>query len=144
MKTEKRKLQVSLPIQVKSYEIDVMGIVSNINYIKYFEDIRTEFLEKYYPYDQMVKEGISPILMHTEIDYIFPLTIHDKPVGTAWVTKMEKMRWEFQFEIACDKKIYATGLQKGTFFDLNRNRPSPIPEKLAAYYHDSGIENSED
>ncbi len=132
-KTE-RKMEVSLPIKVKSYEIDVMGIVSNINYIKYFEDIRTEFLDRYYPYDEMVREGISPILMHTEIDYKFPLTIYDKPVGTAWVTQLEKMRWEFQFEIACGKRIHATGLQRGTFFDMNKNRPTRVPERLSEQF----------
>ncbi len=127
-------MEVSIPIQVKSYEIDVMGIVSNINYIKYFEDIRTEFLERYFPYDQMVKGGVSPILMHTEIDYKRSLTIYDKPIGKAWVTKMERMRWEFHFEISTNGQINATGLQRGAFYDMNQNRPVPVPKRLADSY----------
>lgn len=134
MEAPNKIIEVSIPIVVKSYEIDVMGIVSNINYIKYFEDIRSEFLERYYPYDQMVKAGISPILMHTEIDYKRPLTIYDKPVGKAWVTKMERMRWEFRFEISTQDCMHATGLQRGAFFDMNHNRPVPVPSRLASLF----------
>jgi acyl-CoA thioester hydrolase len=130
IETPKRKMEVLRAIQIKGYEIDVMGIVSNINYIKYFEDIRTDFLEKYYPFAEMMAIGISPILMHTEIDYKIPLTIYDKPTGICWVTKLEKMRWEFTFEIINDGKIHATGIQRGAFFDLNQKRPTFIPQNL--------------
>ena len=64
-------------IQIKSYEIDAMGIVSNITYVKWFEDIRHDFLNVYYPYDEMMKTGISPMLMKTEVEYKLPLTIQD-------------------------------------------------------------------
>ena len=134
IETSERKLEIGIDIYVKGYEIDVMGIVSNINYIKYFEDIRTAFLEKYYPFDEMMEIGISPILMHTEIDYKIPLTIFDKPRGIGWVTKMERMRWEFDFEIKSSETIHATGTQSGTFFDLERKRPVPIPDRLRAFW----------
>ncbi|MDC7123978.1 MAG: thioesterase family protein [Spirochaetales bacterium] len=127
---EERKLEVEIDIHIKGYEIDVMGIVSNINYLKYFEDIRTEFLERYYPFDEMMKIGISPILMHSDVDYKVPLTIFDKPKGYSWVTRMDRMRWEFNFEIKTGDTINATGVQSGTFYNMERKRPVPIPERL--------------
>ncbi len=49
-----RLMETVLPIQVKAYEIDAMGVVSNIVYVKWLEDARHEFLAKYYPYDEMI------------------------------------------------------------------------------------------
>ena len=129
-KLSKRLLEVEIDIKIKAYEIDAMGIVSNINYIKYFEDIRMEFLERYYPFNEMMKVGISPVLMHTEIDYKFPLSIFDKPKGYSWVTKMDRMRWEFCLEIKTGETINAIGKQNGAFYSIERKRPVLIPERL--------------
>ncbi len=125
-----RKLGIEREIRINGYDIDVMGIVSNIVYVRYFEDLRMDFLDKYYPYSEMIETGISPILMHTEVDYKIPLTIHDQPTGRSWVTKLEKMRWEFQFEIVCGDSIHAVGIQRGAFYDMNKGRPAFIPPKL--------------
>lgn len=128
-----RRLETIRNIRINGYDIDAMGIVSNIVYVQYLEDIRMDFLDKYYPYEEMMESGISPILMHTEVDYKYPLTICDKPVGKGWVTRMEKMRWEFNFEIVSGDKVHATAVQSGSFFDMNRKRPTLVPKRL----HDS-------
>ena len=117
-------------IQIKSYEIDAMGIVSNITYIKWFEDIRHDFLDVYYPYNEMMKTGISPMLMKTEVEYKLPLTIQDHPIGKCWVIEMGKMRWEICFEIFKNDKVCCSGIQKGCFWDLNRKRPTYVPKRM--------------
>lgn len=68
-------------IEVNNYDIDAMGIVSNIVYIRWFEDLRTIFINEYMTFSEMMKQHISPILMKTEIEYKVPIMIHDKPVG---------------------------------------------------------------
>lgn len=85
-----RKLVAETEIEVNGYDIDAMGIVSNIVYVRWFEDLRTIFVNKHLIPSEMLKQNISPILMHTEIDYKIPLTIHDKPVGKCWLTKISR------------------------------------------------------
>lgn len=75
-----RKLVAERNFEVNGYDIDAMGIVSNIVYIRWFEDLRTDFINQYMPYSDMMSQQISPILMNTEAEYKTPITIHDKPV----------------------------------------------------------------
>ena len=125
-----RKILVEERIRIKAYEIDAMGVVSNIHYVKWFEDLRHRMLDVHYPYDEMMKVGISPVLMKTEVEYKHPLTIQDHPVGMIWATKMDKMKWELRFEIMSDGRLCCKGVQKGCFWDLNRGRPTLVPERL--------------
>jgi acyl-CoA thioester hydrolase len=59
--TTKRAMQISLDIYIKAYEIDAMGIVSNIVYVKWFEDMRHIFLDQFYTYKEMMTIGHSDI-----------------------------------------------------------------------------------
>ena len=68
-------------IMINAYDIDAMGIVSNIVYVRWFEDLRMVFLNEHYPFAEMMAKKISPILMKTEAEYKAPLTIFDQPVG---------------------------------------------------------------
>lgn len=38
--TQERTLNLDMPITVKTYDIDFMGIVSNISYVRWMEDLR--------------------------------------------------------------------------------------------------------
>ena len=121
---------IEADIRIKAYEIDSLGIVSNIEYIKWFEDLRHLFLDKYYPYDQMVKDNISPVLLKTEAEYKTALTIHDAPKGRLWVTGFGPFKWEMEFEISTAGKTHCRGKQKGCFLDLEKQRPAPSPKIL--------------
>ncbi len=121
---QERKLVAEKEIEVNVYDIDAMGIVSNIVYVRWFEDLRTAFINQYMTYSEMMKFNISPILMRTEADYKVPLTIHDKPVGRCWLVKVSRMKWELEFEIATEDKVHCTGYQKGGFYNV-------VDEKIA-------------
>ena len=71
-------MKTSMPISIKAYEIDAMGVVSNIVYVKWLEDARHVFLEKYFSYDKMIETGISPVMMKNEITYKKPLRITEQ------------------------------------------------------------------
>ena len=134
MDQENRIMLVEQDIRIKAYEIDAMGVVSNIEYVKYFEDLRHVFLDEFYPYDQMMKSHISPVLMNTDIHYKIPLTIHDKPRGRCWVTKMKMAKWELAFEIESTAGMHCVGTQKGGFFDVQEKKPIRCPESLLERY----------
>ncbi len=104
-------------IEVNGYDIDAMGVVSNIVYIRWFEDLRTAFINQHMNYSTMINQGISPILMKTEAEYKVPVTIHDKPVGRIYLVKASKMKWVFQFEIVSAHCVHCIGTQTGGFTD---------------------------
>ena len=131
-----RAMLIEMPIKIRAYDIDAVGIVSNIVYIRWFEDLRHEFLDKYYPFESMILEGKSPLLMKTEVEYLSPLTIHDKPTGRLWADKFGKTKWNLALEILCGTTIKCKGKQTGCFFSLESGRPTPFPDWFLQTYKD--------
>ncbi len=129
-----RPMLVEKKIKVNAYDIDVMGIVSNIVYVRWFEDLRFLLLDQFWAYEDMLKLNQSPILSKTEIDYKRPLTILDNPVGELWISDLNKSRWTISIEIKSDGKLVCCGKQTGYFYDMNRKRPVPIPQELLQKY----------
>lgn len=123
-----RKLVAEQEIEIKVYDIDVMGIVSNIVYVRWFEDLRTAFINQYMTISEMMNADINPILMRTEVDYKAPLTIHDKPIGRCWLVKTSKLKWELEFEIISNHKVHCEGYQKGGFYNVVTKKIAPLPE----------------
>ncbi|WP_461633761.1 acyl-CoA thioesterase [Labilibaculum euxinus] len=131
---------VEMEIGIKAYDIDAMGIVSNIVYIRWFEDLRHLFLEKHFPYNEMIATNISPILIKTEVHYKVPLTIQDHPRGTCRIKNLGSSKWEMDFEIFSGDIIYCKGKQAGCFYNLEKQRPSLVPERLLEAYEKAKLQ----
>ncbi len=129
-----KPLHLTKPIRINVYDIDALGIVSNIVYIRWLEDLRMLFLDTYYPFQTLYKEGKSPILSDTKIKYLYPLKIEDNPSGEIWMSEITKSRWECSFAIKVGDKLCASATQNGYFIDIKRQRPTRIPEKLQALW----------
>lgn len=128
---------LEMPIQVNGYDIDVMGIVNNVVYVRWFEDLRHFYLDNYWPYKEMLKSKLSPILAKTEVEYKAPVTIQDELIGKIWVANFGRGKWEMAMEISNGKKVVCHGKQTGYIFDMERNRPVPIPDHLRNKYEAS-------
>ncbi|CDR52593.1 acyl-CoA thioesterase [Staphylococcus schweitzeri] len=115
-------------IEVNGYDIDAMGVVSNIVYIRWFEDLRTVFINQHMNYSTMINQGISPILMKTEAEYKVPVTIHDKPIGLIYLVKASKMKWVFKFEIVSQSGVHCIGTQTGGFYRLSDKKITRVPQ----------------
>lgn len=113
-----------------------MGIMSNIVYVRWMEDLRTAFLDKYFPLEKMLAENSAPIIARTEIDYKRPFTINEKPFGEIWVENFTRSRWQLGFKFYTDQRTHCLGKQFGYYFDIKRNKPIPIPENLIKLYED--------
>ncbi len=137
MSNELKALLIEHPIRVKAYDIDAMGIVSNIVYVRWFEDLRMESLESYFPYAEMMESDFSPILAKTEIEYKYPVRINDKLIGRVWIHSLGKAKWAAKFEIVSETRTHCIGTQTGYFFDLKKNRPIPVPNRLRWAYEQS-------
>lgn len=128
--TAERPLLTELPIKVKTYDIDYLGIAHNMVYIRWLEDLRTALLEERLPMEELLAAGISPVLVRTEIDYRRPVRIGDRPLGCVWVENLSHTRWTVATEILVEGQVAAASKQKGYFVELETMRPVRVPQPL--------------
>jgi acyl-CoA thioester hydrolase len=133
---QKRTLQVDLSITVKTYDIDFLGIVSNISYIRWLEDLRLYMLEVHYPLQKLVSEMIVPVLSQTHIDYRRPIRMHDQVMGSLWMEKFDSSGWVANFEFMVGGKLAATASQSGVFINISTMKPANPPEGLQKKFNE--------
>jgi acyl-CoA thioester hydrolase len=129
-----RLLSAELVITVQPYDIDFAGIVSNIVYVRWLEDLRVQLLANSLPLKPLVKQGIAPILTSTQIDYRRSIKFFDHVVGHVWVKEFRRLKWTLEMEILANETLVTTATQIGVFIDLQTGRPVPIPADLAQQY----------
>ena len=79
-------------LRVQTYDIDFAGVVSNIVFIRWLEDLRLGLMELAYPLIQALAEDVAPILLATRITYRRPVTIADPLVGRIRVAGLGRVR----------------------------------------------------
>jgi acyl-CoA thioester hydrolase len=137
MKTPRQPLEIELPLPIKTYDIDFAGIVSNIVYVRWLEDLRLEILNNSFPLAEQLAAGFAPVVLQTKIDYKQSLMIGDRPIGKMWVASLESLRWVVSAEITTGDKVAAVGQQTGIFVNVQTKKPVKIPERLKQQYAES-------
>ena len=135
--TQQRPLNVDLPIIVKTYDIDFMGIVSNITYVRWMEDLRLHFLEVHYPLQKLISELIVPVVTQTHIEYKRPIRMHDQVNGSIWLEKFDSSGWIGSVEFMVNGKQAVTGKQSGVFLNIGTMKTANPPEGLQKKYDDA-------
>ncbi|MBK8984710.1 MAG: acyl-CoA thioesterase [Chloroflexi bacterium] len=129
-----RPFLIQLPIQVKTYDIDFANIVHNAVYIRWLEDLRTAMLADYYAIEQMLADGLTPILTKTEIEYRRPVRFGDAVLGRMWLADLGRTRWTVQSEICVGEIVAAASQQTGYFAELGNGRATRVPAQLRAIW----------
>ncbi|WP_099072894.1 acyl-CoA thioesterase [Nostoc linckia] len=129
-----RPFEVVLAIPVRTYDIDFVGIVSNIVYIRWLEDLRLKFLDEYWELNQQLEQGYAPVLAGTEIEYKRSIKISDRVIGRLWLSNLGRLKWTVKAEILSNEKLAAVATQKGAFISLQNGRPIKIPEEFQKKY----------
>jgi acyl-CoA thioester hydrolase len=132
--TQPKPLEIELMLPVKTYDIDFAGIVSNIVYVRWFEDMRLAMLDHSFPLTEQLQQGFAPIVLQTKIDYKQSIVLGDRPIGKMWVESLESLRWVVSAEIVTGDKISAIGQQMGIFLNLETKKPIKIPERMKQSY----------
>jgi acyl-CoA thioester hydrolase len=122
------------PLPIRTYDIDFAGIVSNIVFIRWLEDLRLGLLNQAYPLLRALAEDIAPILLATRIDYRRPVTIADPVVGRMRVAGLRRVRWRLAAEFRVGDAVHAEAEQEGLFMRLSTRRPIAIPEPIRRWY----------
>ncbi|AFY94072.1 acyl-CoA thioesterase [Chamaesiphon minutus] len=136
--SEQRKpFEIELHLPVKTYDIDFAGIVSNIVYVRWLEDLRLEMLGSFFPLQDQVTNGFAPIVLQTTIDYKQSIQMHDRPIGKMWMESLASLRWVVGAEILLAGKVSAIAQQTGIFVNLETKKPIRIPDRLQQQYNES-------
>ena len=130
------RLEVQVPLRVKPYDIDVVGVVSNIVYVRWMEDLRLAMLDAYLPLDEQMADGIVPSILKVEIEYKRAIQLHDEVIATMWLSGLEKLRFEVTAEFRANGHVAAIGRQEGCFISLSTKRPVRPPAKLVTMYRE--------
>lgn len=125
-----RPFLITLPITVKTYDIDFLNIVHNMVYIRWLEDLRFQMLADYLPLDSLMADGIAPVLLKTEIEYRWAVRLGDRPVGQMWMVELQNTRWMVEAEITVEGKVAVWARQTGFFGNLQTLRPARVPNAL--------------
>ena len=135
--------------KVQYYETDQMQIVHHSNYIRWFEEARTDYLERIgMPYDEMERnEIISPVLS-VEAEYLRMVRFGDTVSIEICVKEYNGIKLTISYEVIDDKTgmVHCKGLTKQCFLN-SKGRPVSLKktnpeyhEKLMAEY-EAGKEN---
>jgi len=124
--------KVSFEQQVYTYDIDYAGHVSNIVYLRWMETARTKLLEAAgKPVQELLREGIVPILAGTTIEYKRPILLDDRVRVEIWLSRMRGVtaRIEVRF-FDGEERLAASGWHRGVFIDARTKRPLRVPPTL--------------
>jgi acyl-CoA thioester hydrolase len=117
-------------LPIRTYDIDFAGIVSNIVFIRWLEDLRLGLMDEAYPLIRALAEDIAPVLLSTRIAYRRPVTIADPLVGRMRVAGLTRVRWRLAAEFIVNGAFHAEAEQEGLFMRLSTRRPIAIPEPI--------------
>jgi acyl-CoA thioester hydrolase len=134
LQVKRRPFEIELALLVQTYDIDFAGIVSNIVYIRWLEDMRLKIMEQYLPLNNVIAKGYCPTLASTQIDYKKALRLFDRPVGKMWLSEASRLRFTMQAEIYRNEELVTEAKQVCFFVDTNTMRPLAIPDEFHAVY----------
>jgi acyl-CoA thioester hydrolase len=123
-------LEITRPLTVASYDVDYGGVVSNIVYVRWLEDMRHALIDRVYSFARQQQERIAPAVVETSIRYHRPLRFLDRPQGRLWVTSAGPVRLSFSGEITLDGAPAAQATQVCAFIDLDTGRPRRLPREF--------------
>ena len=131
-------MNITKNLVVRTYDIDFAGIVSNIVYLRWLEDLRIDLLEDYYSIKEQLDDGISPILLETQIHYDRAIVYSDSPVASMKITGVKGLRWTLEAEISVNDAVCTRATQRGIFINIETRKPIRVPERIAEAVDQAG------
>lgn len=130
-------MQVITPINIRYGETDQMGIVYHANYLLYFEDARTHFLnEAGYPYFKIEEAGYLSPVVNVEIQYGEPLRYGDAALVRTRVVENRPTKTVYAYEVfregmnLDEDRPLATGRSTHCIVDAANFKPQSIKRVL--------------
>ncbi|PSN14417.1 acyl-CoA thioesterase [filamentous cyanobacterium CCT1] len=120
--------KLTYDLDVYTYQIDFAGHVNNSVYIHWMEIGRIKLLEAIgMPIHEVLKQGLAPVLVETNIIYKLPLYLGDRVQVQIWLSELRNASAVMQFRFYNGNQVLAAeGVQKGLFVDVKTMRPKRL------------------
>lgn len=118
--------------RVQYYETDRMGIVHHSNYIRWFEEARTDFLRQNgIVYADLERDGIMIPVVNVSCRFRVPARYDERILITTTPTAYNGARLDFSYEIRSESgTLLAAGTSEHCFMDAQRWIPINLKRKL--------------
>lgn len=120
-------------LRVRYSETDAQGVVSNANYLSYFEVGRVEWMRAAgMPYSELEKRGLGFLVVEARVRYAKPAVFDDELVVRARISGLARASFSFGYEVLRSAETLATGQTRHVCVDLASKGPRRIPPDVLA------------
>lgn len=125
-------MESELYFEARTYDIDFAGIVSNIVYHRWLEDLRLACLAQVMPVPDMIRQGLVPTLAQVLIDFRAPVRLGQRVRGRQALVKTGRTSMVFESELilADEEHVAAVSRSVLVLVDTSDGRPTVLPEAL--------------
>jgi 4-hydroxybenzoyl-CoA thioesterase len=123
--------QFSIPLRVYIEDMDAGGIVYYVNYLKYMERSRTEFLRSLGYHKPAILDGGLLLVVHAaQINYRRSARLDDQLHITAQIEKLARTYIEFKQQVLRSDELLCEGLIRIACVDATTMKPSALPTTM--------------
>jgi acyl-CoA thioester hydrolase len=119
-----------LPISVQKSDIDAMGHVNNVVYLRWVQEVATAHWN--FVASRELQKKYSWVVLRHEIDYRLPVFLEDKIIGSTWVGDYHGARFE-RFVKLChegNNNVVAEAKTMWCLLDAHTMKPKRIDEEI--------------
>ncbi len=123
--------QFSIPVRVYIEDTDAGGIVYYVNYLKFMERCRTEFLRTLgYDKPAILDDGLLLVVHSAQVDYHRSARLDDQLQVTTGIVKLARTYVEFKQQVFRKQELLCSGLIRVACVDSSAMKPRAIPAKM--------------
>jgi len=125
--------EFSCPVRVYIEDTDAGGIVYYVNYLKYMERARTEFLRNFgFGKQFCAEENVMFVVHSVDVRYQRPARLDDELTATARITESGAAQLLFEQRILRGAEPLCAGFVRVACVDRQTLKPRRIPKSLLA------------
>lgn len=119
------------PIRVYIEDTDAGGIVYYVNYLKFMERSRTEFLRSFgYDKPAILEGGLLLVVHSAQVNYRRPARLDDLLDVSTEIHKLARTYVEFQQKVLRGEELLCEGLIRVACVDANSMKPQLLPAEI--------------
>ncbi|HSC68156.1 MAG TPA: tol-pal system-associated acyl-CoA thioesterase [Cellvibrio sp.] len=130
----------SIALRVYIEDTDAGGIVYYVNYLKYMERSRTEFLRSLgYDKPAILEDGLLLVVHTAQVNYRRPARLDDQLHVSTQIERLARAYIEFKQQVLCGGRILCEGVIRIVCVNAATMKPTAIPagmhRKLDQIFH---------
>lgn len=123
--------EFSISVRVYIEDTDAGGIVYYVNYLKFMERCRTEFLRTLgYHKPAILNDGLLLVVHSAQIDYHRSARLDDQLSVTTSVIKLARTYVEFKQQVFRNQELLCTGAVRVACVDASVMKPRAMPAHM--------------